>query len=748
MGRHESAARPGRVPLVRRLATLLALAVVGGGLTLIGPSASHAAEAAREAGAAEAATARFVPLAPARILDTRSGVGGVGGRLAAGATVTLPMAGRGGVPAAGAVAVAFNLTAVDAAAAGFFTASPAGEARPVVSNLNVTGRGQTVANLVVVRLGAGGAVNLFSQTGGDLVVDVAGYWTAATAATAGRFVALKPSRLLDSRVGNGATGAVPAGGRIDLAVAGRGGVPATGAAAVVLNLTATDAAAPGYVSAWPTGGVQPLASVLNLPARGATVPNLVVVPIGAGGKVSLFAQAGAQLVADVAGWFTGESAPSGTDGLFVPLSPARLLDTRPNGIVGAGQTRLLPVGGNGGVPAAGVAAVVLNLTGTEARAAGYVTAFPAQTTMPLASNLNLPAAGATVANAAVVALGEGEALRLFSQQGTHLVVDVAGYFQGATAPAEQIPVVAQHRPAVPEAFACNEANGVGQERVSVNAGLVAYLRGAVTPSMTKQAYRDLTYTVAYYSGPFPSIAASFAAWDVSVDADWDANHTAVAVEDVYDSVGKAYHESIHYMQNRNLFGTGVFCLPMGPSGGHRWAYLGFPQSLTKTDVDQRIDTLVTDTFLRQAAHDVATTYLSNSVVPQIADQGYESQLWEMNAYVAELEWEVRFGALLAADGLAAADRVNVFVVAAKLHQLARYLFRAQALAPANFSGLQTPYNEGVVADLWNVAVGTWRVPTNTPVALARQTWTLAFGPDAATLTAFAPGLLGAPPPQP
>ena len=92
--------------------------------------------------------------------------------------------------------------------------------------------------------------------------------------------------------------------------------------------------------------------------------------------------------------------------------------------------------------------------------------------------------------------------------------------------------------------------------------------------------------------------------------------------------------------------------------------------------------------------------------------------------------------------------MNIFVVAAKLHQLARYLYRAQTLAPANFSGLQTAYNEGVVADLWNVAVANWRVPTGTPTALARDTWTLAFGADAATVSVFAPGLLSPPPPQP
>ncbi len=721
---------------------LLAVAALLMGIAGLAVAPSRPAEAA-------VASARFVPLPPARVLDTRDGTGGVGGRLPAFGTITLPLAGRGGVPASGALAVAFNLTAADSAAVGYFTASPSGEPRPVVSNLNVTGRGQTLANLVVVRLGANGAVDLFSQAGGDLVVDVSGYWTVAAASTSGRFVAQKPQRILDTRVGNGATGALPAGGTVDLQVSGRGGLPTSGIAAVVLNVTATEAAAAGYVSAWPTGAARPLASVLNLPARGATVPNLVVVPLGTGGRVSLFAQTGTHLVADVAGWFTDATAASGTDGLFVPLSPARILDTRATAIVAAGQTRSLVVGGAGGVPAAGVGAVVLNLTGTEATAAGYVTAFPADTVMPLASNLNLPAAGATVANAAFAALGHGGTIRLFSQQGTHLVVDVAGYYLGQPVAQEVQPVVTRTRPATPEPFSCTEVNGAGAERIDINPGLADHLRTAVTPTMTKQAFRDITYTVAYYSGPFPAIVASQPDWDRWVDDKWTAkNGQSITVADVGSAVATAYHEVIHFMQNTGRFGAGVRCLPMAPAGGHRWTFVGFDQIATRADVDARIDALVTDTVVRQTAHDVARIYLSNELTPGIADQGFESQLWEMNAYVLELEWENRFGQHLAAHGLSSADNINVVVVSAKMHQLARYLFRAQVLAPADFSGLQTAYHRAVVADLWNIASANWRMPVFASQSLSNQTWTLAFGADAATIAAFAPGQIVAPPAQP
>jgi hypothetical protein len=121
---------------------------------------------------------------------------------------------------------------------------------------------------------------------------------------------LVPSRVLDTRTGNGAPAAkVAAGGIIDLQATGRGGVPSTGVGAVVLNVTAVDATAQSYVTVWPTGAAQPDASNLNVVA-GDTIPNLVIAKVGTGGRVSLFNFAGEiHLLADVVGWF-----PDGASG--------------------------------------------------------------------------------------------------------------------------------------------------------------------------------------------------------------------------------------------------------------------------------------------------------------------------------------------------------------------------------------------------------------------------------------------------
>ena len=97
-------------------------------------------------------------------------------------------------------------------------------------------------------------------------------------------------------------------------VTGLGGVPATGVGAVVLNVTVTQPSAASFVTVYPTGTKRPLASNLNM-VPGQVTPNLVIAKVGAGGKVSLFNNAGTtHLVADVMGWFKGGAGY--TNGVF------------------------------------------------------------------------------------------------------------------------------------------------------------------------------------------------------------------------------------------------------------------------------------------------------------------------------------------------------------------------------------------------------------------------------------------------
>ncbi len=120
-------------------------------------------------------TAGLVELAPGRLLDTRNGIGAPRQRLAANGTITLQVAGREGVRS-DAAAVVMNVTVTGTSAAGFATVWPCDTARPTVSNLNFTA-GDTVPNLVSVRLSAAGTVCIFADAATDVLADVAGFFT-------------------------------------------------------------------------------------------------------------------------------------------------------------------------------------------------------------------------------------------------------------------------------------------------------------------------------------------------------------------------------------------------------------------------------------------------------------------------------------------------------------------------------------------------------------------------------------------
>ena len=147
--------------------------------------------------------------------------------------------------------------------------------------------GQTVAKLVTVGLGAG-SVSAYNGAGSvNLVYDVAGYYAPPDLSLGpdGLFNPLVPSRLLDTRTGNGAALAKVAQRQIlTLQVTGRGGVPASGVSAVVLNVTATAPSAAGFLTVFPAGLATPFVSSVNFGA-GETVPNRAMVAVGSGGRV-------------------------------------------------------------------------------------------------------------------------------------------------------------------------------------------------------------------------------------------------------------------------------------------------------------------------------------------------------------------------------------------------------------------------------------------------------------------------------
>ncbi len=243
---------------------------------------------------------RFTGVTPTRILDSRNGTGGYTSPWGPGEIHPVTVVGVASVPAE-ATAVVMNVTVTGPTAASWLRVSPTGSPPPLTSNLNFVA-GQTIPNLVVVRVGAGGKVDIANLSGHtDVIADVLGYFTAASGSA---FVPLAPTRILDSRDGTGgiATPWGPSQTR-SLTVAGGAGVPA-GATAVVMNVTVTNPTGTSWLRVSPTGSPPPLTSNLNFVA-GQTIPNLITVMIGAGGKVDITNLIGhTDVIADVVGYYT------------------------------------------------------------------------------------------------------------------------------------------------------------------------------------------------------------------------------------------------------------------------------------------------------------------------------------------------------------------------------------------------------------------------------------------------------------
>jgi hypothetical protein len=283
-----------------------------------------------------------------------------------------------------------------------------------------------------------------------------------TVVAPGPYTAVTPTRICDTRAGNpsGLTGdAAQCNGTdnagdplapdepLTIDVAGSFGVP-TDATAVVLNVTGINPTSGGYVTVYPAGNAAPTASNLNFKAD-QVVPNLVETGVGVSGQVSIISSTHINLAVDLEGYVT----PTGQAGagLYNPLAtPARICDTRANnpsalsgtatqcnGTDNAGE-RLSPgtplavqVEGDGGVPASGVSAVVLNVTVVNPAGSGYLTAYPEDSPIPTASNLNYTK-GEDVPNRVIVPVNPTTGqVSLVASQATDVAVDVSGWYSSA-----------------------------------------------------------------------------------------------------------------------------------------------------------------------------------------------------------------------------------------------------------------------------------------------------------------------------
>ncbi len=385
----------------------------------------------RSAAAVEPGASFFESLSPTRLCDTRSRPGqpfGYGYERIGDTMIRVRVAGNGSVPADG-VAAVLTVTGVSFGTDNWMSVFPAGEPFPGTSNVNFSPYDSAVANLVTVKLGAGGAVDILSSQGCEVIVDVAGVYRPTTVAVAaGRFQALAGVvRPLDTR-----PGAKPGPGAI-VDVDLNGIVPAN-AIAVVANVTAVDASSAGFVTAFPLGSALPTTSSINL-GFGETRAVGVITKLATRNGVigfSLFTERGAHLLADIAGYITGPGSAVSGDGLFVPITPTRLLDTRlDRQRLWNGWTRSF------NVPApisSRAQAIVMNLTATRTGGAGYFTLHAAGTARSGVSNLNVNGPDQTIANHAIVRLST-QGVACFADNSAHVICDVTGWYTGSPAAA-------------------------------------------------------------------------------------------------------------------------------------------------------------------------------------------------------------------------------------------------------------------------------------------------------------------------
>jgi hypothetical protein len=253
-------------------------------------------------------TQSFTNINPVRVLETRPGnytndgrYNGIG-RLAPGSITQLDLANRLGIPN-DVSAVSLNIIAITPQADGYLTVFPCdGGGVPNTSTVAYRA-GKIISNATIAKV-VGGKVCIYTLSAVDVVVDLSGAFKNVTS-----FKSVAPARLLETRPGNNTVDGqqngigTRAGGSItEVQVTGRAGIPADAIAAVV-NVTAVNTQAPGYMTVFPCGKPVPTATNVNYDSAGAIISNTVISQLGSG-KICIYTLSSSDIVVDVTGVFT------------------------------------------------------------------------------------------------------------------------------------------------------------------------------------------------------------------------------------------------------------------------------------------------------------------------------------------------------------------------------------------------------------------------------------------------------------
>jgi YD repeat-containing protein len=249
----------------------------------------------------------FYAATPCRVADTRGAAGQFGGpSMFDGQSRDFPVPLSSCSIPPTAKASSLNVTVVPDQVVrylAYLTTWPTGQPRPNASTLN-SWTGKVVANAAIVPTGTNGSVSVYVTNRTDVILDINGYFGLPGSAGALNFYPVAPCRIADTRNSDG-----PFGGPILEASSMRSfAIPSSAcripnsAAAYSVNVTVVPDEPLGYLTAWPTGSLQPNVSTLNS-WDGSVVANAAIVPAGRGGAISIFVTGQTHVVLDINGYF-------------------------------------------------------------------------------------------------------------------------------------------------------------------------------------------------------------------------------------------------------------------------------------------------------------------------------------------------------------------------------------------------------------------------------------------------------------
>jgi uncharacterized repeat protein (TIGR03803 family) len=366
---------------------------------------------------------QFVAVTPCRLIDTRL----TGGPIQGGTSRDFPIPQEGGcnIPTT-AAAYSLNVSVVPQGSLGYLTIWPTGEGRPVVATLNSID-GRIKADAAIVLAGTNGAVSVYVTQTANVILDINGYFAAASGSTLA-FYPLTPCRVADTRrtdfpPGLGSPFLTGLHERdFPILNATTCNIPSS-AAAYSLNFSVVPHGALGYMTVWPTGQSRPLVSTLN-DIPGTIIANAAIVPAGTTGQISVYPSNDTDLIIDINGYF----AAPGPGGLSLyAVAPCRVIDTRQLGPPFSGTlTPPVDVLHSFCGPPATAQAYVFNATVVPQGVLGYLTLWPDGQPRPGVSTLNA-LDGSITNNMAIVPSTNGK-VDAYASGITQLILDISSYF--------------------------------------------------------------------------------------------------------------------------------------------------------------------------------------------------------------------------------------------------------------------------------------------------------------------------------